>query len=128
MTCEWLSPMGTHVGSEVRDRRPQVVLSDYLWLFFAGALAASVNAAAGGGTLLSFPSLMAAGLTPLAANATSTVGLLSGYLASVAGYRTDMRQLRGEVLFTIVPSIIGGALGAWLLVAMGAAFFARIVP
>src|SRR5205823_5550218 len=53
---------------------------------------------------------------------------LSGYLASVAGYRTDMRQLRGEVLFTIVPSIIGGALGAWLLVAMGAAFFARIVP
>lgn len=99
-----------------------------LWLFFAGLLASSVNAAAGGGTLLSFPSLMAAGLSPIAANATSTVGLLSGYLASVAGYRTDMRRLRGEVIFSIIPSIVGGSLGAWLLIRLGAAIFARIVP
>jgi uncharacterized membrane protein YfcA len=97
-------------------------------LFFAGLTASSVNAAAGGGTLLSFPSLMGAGLSPIAANATSTVGLLTGYFASVAGYREDMRKLRGEVLATVVPSIAGGALGAWALLALGAAFFARIVP
>jgi uncharacterized membrane protein YfcA len=97
-------------------------------LFFAGLVASAVNAAAGGGTLLSFPALLGAGLSPLAANATSTVGLLTGYLASVAGYRQDMRKLRGEVGATVVPSILGGALGAWLLLKLGSAFFARIVP
>jgi uncharacterized membrane protein YfcA len=91
-------------------------------------VASSVNAAAGGGTLLSFPALLAAGLPPIAANATSAVGLLTGYLASTAGYRDEMRQLRGEVAATLAPSILGGALGAWLLLHLGGAFFARIVP
>jgi uncharacterized membrane protein YfcA len=97
-------------------------------LFFAGLIASSVNAAAGGGTLLSFPALMGAGLSPLAANATSTVGLLTGYFASVAGYREDMKKLRGEVVATVVPSILGGALGAWLLLELGSEFFSHIVP
>jgi uncharacterized membrane protein YfcA len=97
-------------------------------LFSAGFVASVVNAAAGGGTLLSFPALLGVGLSPLAANATSTVGLLTGYFASVAGYRDDMQKLRGEVGAAVVPSIVGGILGAWLLVALGDAFFARIVP
>jgi uncharacterized membrane protein YfcA len=105
-----------------------LTLRNDVLLFFAGLLASSVNAAAGGGTLLSFPSLMAAGLSPLAANATSTVGLLTGYIASVAGYREDMQKMRGEVVATVVPSILGGVLGAWALIALGSAFFARIVP
>lgn len=99
-----------------------------LWLFAAGLLASSVNAAAGGGTLLSFPALLAAGLSPIAANATSTVGLLCGYLTSLAGYRAHLRQLRGEVIFAVVPSLIGGALGAKLLLVLGPVFFARVVP
>src|SRR4051812_42029851 len=97
-------------------------------LFSAGLVASIVNAAAGGGTLLSFPALMGSGLSALAANATSTVGLLTGYFASVAGYREDMKQLRGEVGAAVVPSILGGVLGAWMLLALGSAFFARIVP
>src|SRR5471030_503678 len=97
-------------------------------LFFAGLIASSVNAAAGGGTLLSFPALLAAGLSPLAANATSTVGLLTGYFASVAGYREDMTKLRGEVGATVVPSILGGAAGAFLLLKLGSEFFSHIVP
>lgn len=97
-------------------------------LFSAGLVASVVNAAAGGGTLLSFPALLGAGLSPLAANATSTVGLLTGYLASVAGYREDMKQLRGEVVAAVIPSIVGGILGAWLLLALGSKFFADIVP
>jgi uncharacterized membrane protein YfcA len=97
-------------------------------LFAAGLLASAVNAAAGGGTLLSFPALLGAGLSPLAANATSTVGLLTGYFASVAGYREDMRKLRGEVGAAVVPSIVGGCLGAWLLLKLGNAVFARLVP
>ena len=99
-----------------------------LWLLLAGLLASSVNAAAGGGTLLSFPSLMAVGLSPLAANATSTVGLLAGYVASLAGYRRDLRVLRSEVIRAALPSVLGGAGGALLLIGLGGAFFARIVP
>ncbi len=99
-----------------------------LWLFFSGLLASSVNAAAGGGTLLSFPSLLAAGLSPIAANATSTVGLVPGYLAALIGYRTDLRALRRDAVRAIMPSILGGALGAWLLLQLGGAVFARVVP
>ena len=99
-----------------------------LLLFAAGLVASSVNAAAGGGTLLSFPALLAAGLSPLAASATSTVGLLAGYLSSAAEYRREVQKLRGEVLATVVPSVAGGALGAWLLLQLGGVFFARIVP
>ena len=76
-------------------------------LLFAGLFASAVNAAAGGGTLLSFPALMGAGLSPLAANATSTVGLLTGYFASVAGYREDMRKLRGEVGAAVSVTLAG---------------------
>ena len=99
-----------------------------LLLFAAGLVASLVNAAAGGGTLLSFPALLAAGLSPIAANATSTVGLLSGYLASTAEYRGEVGKLKGELLATILPAVAGGALGAWLLLHLGGAFFARIVP
>ena len=99
-----------------------------LLLFAAGLVASLVNAAAGGGTLLSFPALLAVGLSPIAANATSTVGLLTGYVASTAEYRREVGELRGELLATVLPSIAGGAFGAWLLLHLGGAFFARIVP
>ena len=99
-----------------------------LLLLAAGLVASLVNAAAGGGTLLSFPALLAVGLSPIAANATSTVGLLTGYLASTAEYRGEVGKLRGEMLATVLPSIAGGAFGAWLLLHLGGAFFARIVP
>ena len=99
-----------------------------LLLCAAGLVASLVNAAAGGGTLLSFPALLAAGLSPIAANATSTVGLLTGYVASTAEYRREVGKLRGEWLATVLPAVAGGAFGAWLLLHLGGAFFARIVP
>ena len=99
-----------------------------LWLFISGLIASSVNAAAGGGTLLSFPSLLAAGLSPIAANATSTVGLVPGYFAALVGYRLELKALRGDAVRAIAPSVLGGALGAWLLLRLGGAVFARIVP
>lgn len=99
-----------------------------LWLFLAGMIAASVNAAAGGGTLLSFPALLAAGLSPLSANVTSTVGLLPGSFSSLAGYRKELAGLRIYLLRTLGPAFAGGVLGAWLLIALGGSIFARIVP
>ena len=99
-----------------------------LWLLFAGTLASSVNAAAGGGTLLSFPALLASGLTPLAANATSTVGLLPGSLASVWAYRRELWALKAEGVLILLPALLGGALGAWALLHFGNGVFVKIVP
>ena len=99
-----------------------------LWLLLAGAIAASVNTAAGGGTLLSFPSLIASGLSPLAANATSTVGLLPGSIAAVWAYRKELRALRGEGILILIPALFGGALGAFLLLRLGGKVFERVVP
>ncbi len=103
-------------------------LSQDLLLVAAGAVAASVNAAAGGGTLLSFPALLAIGLSPLAANATSTVGLLPGGLGSTFGLRAELDDQRDDAFMVAVTSAIGGVLGAVLLLALGGAVFAAVVP
>jgi uncharacterized membrane protein YfcA len=102
-------------------------LSD-LWLFLAGAVATSVNAAAGGGTLLSFPSLLAGGLTPLTANATSTVALLPGQITSLWAYRREIAAARSDAVMVAGPGLVGGAIGAGLLIWLGNGVFTRVVP
>ena len=101
-----------------------------LWIFLAGLLAGSVNAAAGGGTLLAFPVLIGvAGLSPLAANVTCTVGLLPGIIASTGGYWRELSAgLRRDARRQLLPSALGGLLGAWLLLSLGGRVFARVVP
>jgi len=92
------------------------------------AIGSMVNAIAGGGTLLTFPALIALGIPPIIANATSTVALWPGALGSMLGYRGRMRGLRTWALVFAVPSLLGGALGGWLLLVTSAERFARIVP
>ena len=90
--------------------------------------AGAVNAIAGGGTLLTFPAIVALGVTPLVANATSTVALWPGSLGSMWGYRGELVGTRRWVIGFAAPSVSGGALGAWLLLHTAPAAFARIVP
>ena len=101
-----------------------------LWIFLAGLLAGSVNAAAGGGTLLAFPVLIGvAHLSPLVANTTCTVGLLPGIIASTGGYWRELSAgLRRDARRQLLPSALGGVLGAWLLLSLGGRVFARVVP
>jgi len=101
-----------------------------LWIFLAGLVAGSVNAAAGGGTLLAFPVLLGVGhLSPLVANITCTVGLLPGIVASTGGYWRELgAHLRRDARRQLLPSALGGILGAWLLLSLGGAIFARVVP
>jgi uncharacterized membrane protein YfcA len=87
-----------------------------------------VNAIAGGGTLLTFPALVAAGLSPLSANATSTVALLPGALSSMLGYRDELAGVRRWAILFALPSLLGGVLGALLLLRTSSAVFDRIVP
>src|SRR2546423_865251 len=101
-----------------------------LWIFLAGLVAGSVNGAAGGGTLLALPVLIGvAHLSPLVANTTCTVGLLPGIIASTGGYWRELSAgLRRDARRQLLPSALGGLLGAWLLLTLGGRVFARVVP
>lgn len=94
----------------------------------AAAAGGAVNAIAGGGTLLTFPALVALGVDPLVANATSTVALWPGTLSSMWGYRDAMRGARAWAVRWAAPSLVGGLLGALLLLRTPSARFAEIVP
>ncbi|MGH6762745.1 MAG: sulfite exporter TauE/SafE family protein [Phyllobacterium sp.] len=93
--------------------------------FFAGAL----NAAAGGGSFLTFPALVYAGVPPIIANATSTASLLPGYVSSVIPFWGDIRHYQPRQLlgFTTL-SAIGGVIGALLLLVTSNETFSAIVP
>lgn len=100
-----------------------------LALVAAVALAAgAVNAVAGGGSLLLFPSLVAAGLPPLAANVTNTTALWPGYVGAIAGFRRELVGQGRAVLVLGTTGLVGGAVGAGLLLASGEAAFEALVP
>lgn len=99
-----------------------------LVLVAAAALAGAMNALAGGGTLVTFPSLLAFGLSPVAANATSTVALVPGGIGGFWGFRRDVAGDRRELLWMTLPSLVGGAAGALLVLWAGNRTFARVVP
>lgn len=98
-------------------------------VIFAAAFAAGmINSVAGGGTLLSFPALIWLGRDPVIANATSTVALWPGSFGGLLGFRRELRQSNRRVLWLGVPSILGGALGAVLLLRTPTHTFSAIVP
>jgi len=93
--------------------------------FFAGGL----NAVAGGGSFLTLPALVFAGVPPVAANASGTLALLPGYVASTFGFRRELGSLdRGRLVQTLMLSLLGGAAGASLLLVTSNATFQRVVP
>lgn len=92
------------------------------------AIAGVVNAIAGGGTLLTFPALVGLGIPPLVANATSTVAIWPGTLGSIWGYRSELSGAGKWAAGFAIPSFLGGALGAWLLLRTPAARFNALVP
>ncbi|MCW2599916.1 MAG: hypothetical protein JWM02_1745 [Frankiales bacterium] len=102
--------------------------ADVLLVGGAGVVAGAVNAIAGGGTLVSFPALLAAGLSPVTANITSSVGLLAGYVGGTVGYRRELEGQGGRVVGLLVASVIGGLVGALLLLATPGNGFRAVVP
>ncbi len=94
----------------------------------AAAGAGVINAVAGGGTLLSFPALLAIGLPPVAANATNTLALWPGQLSGVFAYRRHVAEERRMAIFLAVPSALGGLLGSALVLALPERTFAAAIP
>jgi len=97
-------------------------------MFIAAFFAGIVNSIAGGGMLLAFPLLIWLGLDPKVANATGTVALLPGLMGGLFGYRRDMNDTSLLLMRLGVISVIGGGLGAWLLIVTPSPVFARLVP
>jgi hypothetical protein len=94
----------------------------------AALVAGAVNAVAGGGSLLSFPALLAVGYPALTANVTNSVALTPGYFGGTLGYRRELTGQRGRILALGATSTVGAVVGAALLLVSSAALFERIVP
>ena len=102
--------------------------STVLLLAGAGLLAGGVNAVAGGGSLISFPALLAAGYPTLTANVTNTVALFPGYAGSVAGGRPELVGQSRRVLSLAVVSVLGAVGGCLLLLLTPGDVFETVVP
>lgn len=96
--------------------------------FGAAFLAGLINSVAGGGTLVTFPTLIWLGLNSVTANATSTVAIWPATLGSSWGYRRELRTVESRLFWLLVPSVIGGLVGAWLLRFTPPAVFDRLIP
>lgn len=99
-----------------------------LLLLAAGLAAGSINAVAGGGSLVSFPALLALGMPPLAANVTNSVAIWPGYVGTSWGYRRELRPQRRRILGLAPAALLGAVAGSVLLLQTSEALFARVVP
>jgi uncharacterized membrane protein YfcA len=103
-------------------------LTDLLLLLGVGFLSGALNAVAGGGTFFTFAALMAVGLPPITANASSSVALVVGSAASAAAYRRELRHLWRGALSLALASAAGALIGALILVALDNITFRGLVP
>jgi uncharacterized protein len=100
----------------------------FVLLFFAAVLGGALNSVAGGGSFITLPALLYAGITPVVANATSTLALWPGSVSAVCAYRRDIRPAPRTLLFLCSVSLAGGLLGAILLVRTSDTSFMRLLP
>lgn len=103
-------------------------LVDAILIALAGIGAGCINTIVGSGTLVTFPTLLALGYSPVVANVSNTVGLAPGGLSGVFGYRRELAGQRRRLLRLGVASLLGGMTGAVLLVTLPSAAFEAIVP
>lgn len=94
----------------------------------AGVGAGVVNGVAGGGTLISFPTLIALGYPALTANVTNTVGIWPGYLGGVAGFHREIAGQAEQIRALSIPAALGAAAGAALLLSTPSSDFSRAAP
>jgi uncharacterized membrane protein YfcA len=93
-----------------------------------GLVAGALNSVAGGGTMITYPALVFAGLDPITANATSTLALWPGYVAATAGFRRELVGTRRLLLRLAIPSLAGGIIGAILLLLTSNHTFELLAP
>lgn len=105
-----------------------MTLHEGLFLFSVSLAGGALNSVAGGGSFISFPALLLSGVPPVNANATNTLALWPGTAASTAAYRGELAGYRRMMLPLIGTGIVGGILGALLLLRTPQATFLRMIP
>jgi len=103
-------------------------VADHIIAAIAAAAAGAVNAIAGGGTLISFPTLVALGASRVSANVTNTVALCPGYFGGAVAQRSQLPGQRDRIVRLSIAAGLGGLTGSVLLLATGEAAFTKLVP
>src|SRR5512136_1063830 len=101
---------------------------EFVLVALAAVAAGMVNALAGGGTLITFPMLIAVGVPDVAANVTNTVALCPGYLGATFAQSKDLRGQKGRLWLLLPAGVIGGVIGGILLLSTGEKLFSSLVP
>lgn len=94
----------------------------------AAFVAGAMNSVAGGGSFLSFPALLFAGVPAISANATNNAAMWVGTIGSVRGYREEIREHRSLLWSVVSVSVAGSLIGACLLLVTPQALFERLIP
>ena len=97
-------------------------------LFIAGLFGGMLNSIAGGGTFITFPALLLAGVPPISANATNTFASCSGYISGAYAFRKELHAHINELPKYILISLLGGITGAWLLLQTPESLFREAIP
>lgn len=101
---------------------------ELLFLFFAGFFGGVLNSIAGGGSFITFPALIFVGIPPIMANATNTFASCAGYMSGTYAFRKEIAQHKDALPRIITISLIGGILGAWLLLKTPESVFREAIP
>ncbi|MFZ2227159.1 MAG: sulfite exporter TauE/SafE family protein [Candidatus Nanopelagicaceae bacterium] len=105
-----------------------MTLFEAAMLFLAGTAAGTINTVVGSGSLITFPALLAFGYSPLTANMTNNLGVLPGAITGAFAYRSELKTQWSRVRQLVSLSLVGGLVGALLLLRLPAAAFDQIVP
>jgi len=97
-------------------------------ILVAGVWAGTINTVVGSGTLITFPILLAFGVSPVTANVSNTIGLVPGSLSGAWGYRAELVGQGGRILRWGTAAVLGGTVGAVLLLVLPSSAFDAIVP
>lgn len=97
-------------------------------ILLAGVAAGTINTVVGSGTLITFPTLLAFGIPPVTANVSNTIGLVPGSMSGAFGYRRELSGQRGRLVRLGTASLVGGVVGALLLLWLPSSAFDAIVP
>lgn len=97
-------------------------------LALVAMIAGAINSVAGGGSFLTFPSMIFAGIPPIVANATNNTAMWVGVIGSARGYREEVREYRRVIVPAMVVSLVGAFIGAMLLLHTPPVLFERLIP
>lgn len=97
-------------------------------LFFAGLLGGVLNSLGGGGSFITFPALLFVGVAPISANATNTFSSSAGYLSGTYAFKSEILENKKRLPLLLAISLIGGVVGAWLLLHTPENIFQKVIP